>query len=230
MALLAQPKSENQVLGLLERALRGDPAAERRLSETLLLPTIEAAVSKYLFGRAKLFFEKEDLIHEIFAHLYSNGWEKLRHYEPQRGTLEAFVFEVARSWIRDHSRRNPPPTPEADLDEHVVPDSGPEAALRLSRTVAAVLAVLDEDEVLLFRWLYLENIDRVEIAARIQLSMEATYKRIQRMEAKVKKALSNPEAKATTTSTAAMHSPGVGRGAKSAEGDSKPHMFNEDKA
>lgn len=203
MAILAQQKPESSVLGLLKHALAGDPAAERRLSETLLLPTIEAAVSKYLFGRAKRFFEKEDLVHEIFAHFCSNGWEKLRLYDANRGTLEAFVFEVARSWIRDHSRRIPPPTPEADLDEHAVPDSGPEAALRLSRTVATVLAILDEDEVLLFRWLYLENVERADIAARIQLSMEATYKRIQRMEAKVKKALSNPEAKATTAAIAA---------------------------
>src|SRR5689334_14908342 len=103
MAMVAQQKPESPVLGWLERALAGDPGAARKLSETLLLPTIEAAVSKYLFGRAKRFFEKEDLVHEIFAHLCSNGWEKLRLYDVKRGTLEAFVFEVARSWIRDHS-------------------------------------------------------------------------------------------------------------------------------
>lgn len=214
MATLVQQKPESPVLGLLERALSGDPGAERRLAESLLLPTLEAAVSKYLFGRAKNFFEKEDLVQEIFAHLCSNGWEKLRLYDSKRGTLEAFVFEVSRNWIRDHSRKIPPPTPDANLDEHAIPDSGPEAALRLSRTVAAVLGVLDEDEVLLFRWLYLEDVERVEIAARIQLSMEATYKRIQRMEAKVKKALSNPEAKAATTSSTSstnMRAMGAGK-------------------
>lgn len=200
MAMVALQMPENPMLGVLERALAGDPAAERRLSEMLLLPTIEAAVSKYLFGRAKRFFEKEDLVHEIFAHLCGNGWEKLRLYDAKRGTLEAFVFEVSRSWIRDHSRRIPPPTPEADVDEHAVPDSGPEAALRLSRAVAAVLATLDADEVLLFRWVYLENVERADIASRLQLSMEATYKRIQRMEAKVKKALSQPESQATNPS------------------------------
>lgn len=211
MAIVAPQSPKDSVLELLNLTFSGNPAAERKLAETLLLPTIEAAVSKYLFGRAKQFFEKEDLVHEIFAHICCNGWEKLRLYDAQRGTLEAFVFEVSRSWIRDHSRRRPPPTPEADLDEHVIPDSGPEAALRLSRTVAAVLANLDESEVLLFRWLYLENVERAEIAARIQLSMEATYKRIQRMESKVKKALSNPEAKSMSNSSASMRTQGEGK-------------------
>lgn len=212
MAIATPQSPKDSVVELLNLALSGNPNAERKLAETLLLPTIEAAVSKYLFGRAKQFFEKEDLVHEIFAHFCSDGWEKLRNYDARRGTLEAFVFEVSRSWIRDHSRRRPPPTPDEGLDEHITPDSGPEAALRLSRTVSAVLATLDENEVLLFRWVYLENVDRTEIAGRIQLSMEATYKRIQRMESKVKKALANPEAKdASNSLTSVRTAGGVGK-------------------
>lgn len=183
------------MINLLDRSFRGDSVAERTLSETLLVPMVDAAVSKYLFGRAKQFFEKEDLVQEVFEYLYRNNWQKLKLYNAARGTLETFVFEVCRSWIRDHSRKTPPPIAEADMDEHAVPDSGPEGALRFSRTVHAVLAVLDEDEVMLFRWVYLERVERVDVAARLQLSVDATYKRIQRMEAKVKRALSNPEAK-----------------------------------
>ncbi|MBK8255313.1 MAG: sigma-70 family RNA polymerase sigma factor [Polyangiaceae bacterium] len=194
MTVAPRPTADSTVLGLLERTLAGDVAAERSLSESLLLPTIDAAVSKYLFGRAKRFFEREDLVQEVFEYLYRDHWHKLRLFDPNRGTLEAFVFEVARSWIRDHSRKTPPPTPDSELDEHAVPDSGPEAALGFSRTVAAVLNSLDAEEVMLFRWLYLERVERAEIAARTHLSMDATYKRIQRMEAKVKRALSAPEA------------------------------------
>ena len=178
---------------LLSQTFAGSASAARTLAETLLLPAIEAAVSKYLFGRARQFFEKDDLVQEVFEHLCKNQWQKLRLYDQDRGTLENFLFEVSRSWIRDNSRRRPPPAPVEDMDEHEVPDSGPENALQLSRAMERVLTVLDENELLLFRWVYLEGLGRAEVAGRVQLSLEATYKRIQRMETKVKGTLSNSE-------------------------------------
>ena len=47
---------------------------------------------------------------------------------------------------------------------------------------------------MLFQWVHFQNLEREEIASRLQISMEATYKRIQRMEAHVKAALSKPDA------------------------------------
>lgn len=191
--IAARQPTPSPLHALLSQTFAGDASAARALAETLLLPTIEAAVSKYLFGRARQFFEKDDLVQEVFEHLCKNQWQKLRLYDPSRGTLENFLFEVSRSFVRDNSRRRPPPDPSDDLTEHSAPSGDPEDALQVSRAMERVLAALDDDELLLFRWVYLEGLGRPELASRTQLSLEAIYKRVQRMEAKVKVALSNSE-------------------------------------
>lgn len=182
------------VHALLRDALAGDRASEIRLIRELLVPLLDAAVSKHLFGNTKRRFDKEDVVQEVLAHLCENRWERLRPYDPARGALSTYVWAVTRHWIRDHGRRRAPPDPIEDPERELPPDSGPEGDAQQAEMLRRVLDALDEDKLLLFRWTYLEPLERPEIARRLQISMEALYRRIQRLEALVKSILSNPEA------------------------------------
>lgn len=187
-----EPASD-PVLALVRGALAGDRASEGRLIRELLVPTLDAAVSKYLFGNAKRRYEREDIVQEVLAHLCENRWERLRPYDPEKGALSTYVWAVTRHWIRDHARRRPPPDPVEDPEKDLPPDSGPEGKAYQAQLLRRVFDALDEDKMLLFRWTYLEPLERPELARRLQISMEALYRRIQRLEALVKSILSNPE-------------------------------------
>lgn len=157
------------------------------------MPAIDAAVSRYLFGSGRQRFDKEDVAQEVLAHLYENQWEKLRHFDSARGSLTTYVWGVVRNWIRDHSRRELPPVPVENPEDGIQPDSGPEGKAQLAQIMERLMASMDEEQVLLFQWVHFQGLEREEIAKRLQISMDAAYKRIQRMEAHVKAALSAPE-------------------------------------
>lgn len=175
---------------LVRATLAGDQRAATLLIRRLLLPILDAAISKYLFGNAKRHFDKEDTIQEVFLHLYDNNWARLRPYDPQKGPLANYVRTVAKNWIHDHGRRLPPPDPVDDPDKNLAPDSSPESKAQKTQAMERVMTALDEDELLLFRWVHLEDLDVNDISARLEISKEATRKRIQRIDTKVKSALS----------------------------------------
>lgn len=192
--MFAIEHSPDPIQAVFQRAMAGDRTASNRLAKGILMPAIDAAVSRYLFGSGRQRFEKEDVAQEVLAHLYENQWEKLRNFDSSRGSLTAFVWVVVRNWIRDHSRKAPPPVPIEDPEENIQPDSGPEGKAQLAQIVEKLMADLDEEQVLLFQWVHFQGLEREEIASRLQISMDAAYKRIQRMESQVKAALSAPEA------------------------------------
>jgi RNA polymerase sigma factor (sigma-70 family) len=192
MSAPKSPLAPVDILALVRATIAGDPAAERQLTRQLLLPILDAAVSKYLFGNAKRHFDKEDIIQEVFLHLYDERWARLRTYDPKKGTLVNYVRMVAKNWILDHGRKLPPPDPVDDTDKNLAPDSTPESNAQKTQTMERVMAALDEEELLLFRWVHLEGVEPQDVAARLEISIDATYKRIQRTDAKVKAALSNP--------------------------------------
>ena len=193
ISLFALEQSQDPVNAVFQRAMAGDRAASNRLTQAVLMPAIDAAVSRYLFGAGRQRFDKEDVAQEVLAHLYENQWEKLRHFDSNRGSLTTYVWGVVRNWIRDHSRREMPPVPVENPEEGIQPDSGPEGKAQLAQIMEKLMASLDEEQVLLFQWVHFQGLEREEIAARLEISMEAAYKRIQRMEAHVKAALSAPE-------------------------------------
>jgi len=190
---MATPEPLDPTTSLVRRALSGDQAAETELTERLLLPLLNAAVSKYLLGTAKKRYEKEDVIQEVFQHLYQDGWKKLRPYDPSKALFKTYVWSVTRNWIKDHSRGRGPPEPLEDAESGRSPDSGPEEKARMGELIQRIAKVLDEEDLLLFQWVYLEPLERKDIAERLQISLESVYKRIQRMEARVKEVLSRPE-------------------------------------
>ncbi len=181
------------VFKLVRDAIEGNRAAEIRLTRQLLLPMLDAAVSKHLFGNAQRRYDKEDVVQEIFEHLYYQRWARLDPYDPAKGTLSNYVWSVAKHWIRDHGRKLPPPEPVEDPEKDLTPDSGPEGKAQDAQALERVLEILNKREILLFRWVYLEGVERHDVAERLQISIGAAYKLIQRMEKKIKANLSNSD-------------------------------------
>jgi RNA polymerase sigma-70 factor (ECF subfamily) len=187
------PEPPDRIAGLLQRALAGESAAESELTRSVLLPVLGAAVSKHLFGRARRRHDPRDIVQELLLHLYEDRWKRLRKYDPSQ-RLSSWVFAVARHWIiANIFRKRAPPEPDDAMDEPPAPDSGPEHKASQRELIQRVGEALDEEQILLFQWAHLEGLACPEIAQRLQISLEALYKRLQRMEALVKAVLSNPE-------------------------------------
>jgi RNA polymerase sigma factor (sigma-70 family) len=162
----------------------------------VLVPVADAATSKHLFGQARRRFDKEDVIQGVIIHLVEDDWRRLRTFDPAQGSLVAFLMTVVKNWIRDNIRRAPPPEPVEDVDRDLAPESSPEERAYQRQLWSRVMEVLDEHDLMLFRWVHVEGLGRAEIAVRLQISMEAVYKQIQRMEERVRSAVSKPEAPA----------------------------------
>ena len=73
------------------RALSADACAARRLTEQVLLPVPDAAVSLSLVARRAHGFEKHDVVQEVFHNLYENDWARLRGFDPARGSVTNHV-------------------------------------------------------------------------------------------------------------------------------------------
>lgn len=171
---------------ILAGALAGDRRAEHALTERVLLPILDAAVSRRLIGSRGTRFEKTDVIQEVFHHLYQDGWRRLRAFDAGKGSLASYVWGVVSGWLRDHGRRLPPPEPTDELEIERSPESGPEAKAQLGELIARLKQALSDEDLALFQWAYLEGAPHEALAARLGVSLEATYKRVQRMEAKIR--------------------------------------------
>ena len=179
--------------GLLRGALSGSRLDQEQLTRRVLVPVADAATSKHLFGQARRRFDKEDVIQGVIIHLVEDDWKRLRRFDPAEGSLVAFLMTVVKNWIRDNIRRTAPPEPIDDPDRDLAPESSPEDRAYQRQLWSRVLEVLDEHDLMLFRWVHVDGLARAEIAVRLQISLEAVYKQIQRMEEKVRSAVSRPE-------------------------------------
>lgn len=171
---------------LLASVFAGDRGAARDLTERILLPVLDAAVSRLLLGPRRERFEKTDVIQEVFQHLYQDNWRWLRSYDATKGSLANYLWAVAKGWLRDHARRLPPPRPIEDMESEVSPDSGPERKAVLGQMIDRVHDELSTEEVALFQWVYLAGDSRAVVAERLEITQEAAHKRVQRLESKIR--------------------------------------------
>lgn len=175
---------------LLSRALAGDSRAANELAQRFILPILDVAVSKYLCGPRAYRWEKEDVIQEVFKHLYENRWDRLRPYDAQRGSLAAYLWTITGNWLRDHERKIPPPVPVEEPEEGLSPDSGPESKVELGQILDRIARELSPEDLALFQWLHLEDIPRTEVAVRLQIGRDTLDKRVQRLDARVRSIVS----------------------------------------
>lgn len=183
------PLTPEEVGSVLASALGGDRAAARTLTEHLLLPVLDAAVTRMLIGAWGRRFEKRDVIQEVFQHLYQDDWRRLRSYDPEKGSLASYVWGIASGWLRDHARRRPPPEPIEDVEKERSPESGPEGKAALGELIGRLEQALSVEEIALFQWLYMEGASHATAAERLGVSVEAVHKRAQRMDIRIRAVL-----------------------------------------
>lgn len=180
-------------LDLVQGTLAGDPRATRELLRTVLIPVAEAAVCREALRVRRARLDVEDALQEVLHHLCEDGWARLRGFDPERGSLAGYVSRIARNYTIDLLRRRPPPEPVEDVELDATPDSGPEGKVALGEQLDRLAATFGDEDLLLIRWLWFEGLDRADIAARLGVSVQALYKRAQRLEAKVRDVLSNED-------------------------------------
>lgn len=180
-------------LDLLRGTLAGDPRATRELVRTVLIPVAEAAVCREALRVRRARIDVEDALQEVLHHLCEDRWARLRGFDPQRGSLAGYVSRIARNHTIDMLRRRPPPEPVEDVEADAPPESGPESKVHLGEQLDRLTSAFGDEDLLLIRWLWFEGLERAEIAARLGISVQALYKRSQRLEAKVRDVLSSDD-------------------------------------
>ena len=175
---------------LVERALRGDQQAVRKLIEQLT-PVIQARVARTLLRHGAnsrspetIRSEVEDLTQEVFTMLFSDGGRVLANWDPNKGlSLTNYVGLVTErrlvSLLRSN-KRNPwreSPASSGSIDANITPQTGTErevVARQFLETVLDRLRLrLSERGLYMFRVLFVEDRNANDVAATLGLSRAA---------------------------------------------------------
>jgi RNA polymerase sigma factor (sigma-70 family) len=188
---------EKSTQELVASALTGDRAAVRHLFAHVLCPVIERRLAHRLAltgaDRAAL----RDHVQEVLVHLLERDAGALRRWDPERGSLEAYVAKIADNLLISRLRKRPPPSPTDELDREAAASASPEQGAAYTHLVMRLLRDLSEQDAILFRAIYLEELSPDEAAAVLEISRDAVHKRIQRLRIKLTELLSSPTALAT---------------------------------
>ncbi len=157
--------------GDLVRAVQGGD----RHALTILYERYVRAVWRYAHARLHDQQETEDLVSETFL----AAIRTIDGFDPQRGTVHAWLLGIVRNKLRDHWRKVNRNTTErlAEASVLIDGDSGdPEMALMASETGDAVVQSLNrlkDEERLALEWKYMESLSVREIAERLGRSERA---------------------------------------------------------
>ncbi len=208
-----------ETMGLMGRALAGDPAGLARLV-AVLTPVIQARVARTLLARRSLLAggrdlrqEVEDQSQEVFLALFSRDAHVLRTWQAERGlSLENFVGLVAErqvlSFLRS-GRRNPwkeDPSSTEDEITAAAPERDPEEVTasreHLSRLLDRLREELSPLGCRLFQLLFVQELSQAEVEAASGLSADAVYawrSRLRRLAQKLLAEMSGTGASARKT-------------------------------
>ena len=184
---------ESSTQDLVTRALAGDRQAMRQLFAHVICPVVERRLSHRLALAGASRAELADHVQEVLVHLLERDAEVLRRWDPGRGRLEPFVAKVAENHLISRLRRKPPPSPSESLDLEAASSATPEQGAALSHTVLRLLREMTENDAMLFRAMYLEELSPDEAAAQLGITRDAAHKRIQRLRGRLAEMLSTPK-------------------------------------
>lgn len=175
---------------LVDRALGGDPDAQRRLVAALT-PEIHWSVARMLrrwrtgvAAARDLHQEVEDMVQDVFLELFEDGAKTLRRWDPKRLPLEAFVGYVARIRTAEvlRSRRSPwreDPNPTEELPHGSLRRTPEDDLLshdQLRRVHLCLLAGFGPDDARLFELFFLRQLSPQEASDATGRSVAAVYK------------------------------------------------------
>ena len=155
----------------LVRAIQGGDGG----ALTILYERYVRVLWRYVSARLQDQQKTEDLVSETFL----AAIRTIGRFDPQRGTVHAWLQGIARNKLRDHWRKANRSTPESLLSavDLIDEDLGdPQAALIASETGDAVVQALDtlkDEERLALEWKYLESLSVREMAERLGRSERA---------------------------------------------------------
>lgn len=130
--------------------------------------------------------EAEDLVQDVMMTV----WRKVDLYVPEKGTVSAWIFTIARNARIDRLRRGSSQPYEDVQNIHLASDEadGEESALLNQRAckVAEALAVLPEEQRKIIEMSYMEDLPQSEIAEKLDLPIGTVKSRMRLAYAKLR--------------------------------------------
>ena len=119
----------------------------------------------------------EDVLQQVLLEV----WRRGPQYDPERGSLAAWVMTIARSRAIDElRRRRPEPVDPTALDEGALAEEAEADRLLERWRMAALLGLLPEDEAELLRLRFYDELTQVEIAERTGVALGTVKTRMVR--------------------------------------------------
>lgn len=120
-------------------------------------------------------------------------WRKVHLYAPERGSVSAWVFTIARNARIDRLRRGSSQA-YTDIDDLEIVSEDPDGednlfASQRSQKVAMALSELPEDQRQIIELAFMEDISQSEIATRLKLPLGTVKSRMRLAYAKLKNKL-----------------------------------------
>lgn len=151
---------------------------DRRIAEGLrrgderALTGLHDAYGRTVFGYLVQALGDRGRAEDVFQQVFTEVWRRGDRYDPARASLLTWIMTIARSRAIDELRRRVPEPRDTSVHLAGEPAEEPAADALVERwTVAALLARLPEDEALLLRLRFHEDLSQREIAERTGLAL-----------------------------------------------------------
>lgn len=166
--------SDTHLAGLARLCAAGDRAALRRLYDAQA-PRLKGLALR-MTGNAIL---AEDVVHDVFVRF----WQNAAHYDPQRGTVAAWLTTMTRSRALDMRRRRnrEVAAPDRESWHDTTPDALASLAARMeAQALHHCLNALDDAPRRLIMLAFLQGHTHAELAARLDLPLGTVKSSIRR--------------------------------------------------
>ncbi len=171
---MTEPRARTRTDRRIARGLRrADPRA---------LEALHAEYGRTVFGYLRNAINDAGIAEDVFQRVMTEVWRHGEQYDPDRGSVLAWVMAIARSRAIDELRRKRPEPDAGAVDRlaaQPAPDDDPEALAERWR-VAHLLGRLPREEAELLRMRFFEDLSQSEIADRTGVALGTVKKRMVR--------------------------------------------------
>lgn len=138
-----------------------------------------------------------DLAEDIMQDVMLSVWNKVHQYSPERGSVSAWIYTIARNTRIDRLRRSSS-RPHEDVDTIEIASDADSAEVefdtnRRAERVAEALEVLPEDQRQIIDYAYMHDMSQTEIARKLQLPLGTVKSRMRLAYTKLREMLEGLE-------------------------------------